>query len=50
MKRKFSFLRRHINEAINKSKKIIEEKNPNLEDKDDVARKVGVGAIIFNDL
>lgn len=44
------FLEDILNEAINKSKKIIEEKNPNLEDKDDVARKVGVGAIIFNDL
>ncbi|MGN1311201.1 MAG: arginine--tRNA ligase [Clostridia bacterium] len=44
------FLEDILNEAINKSKKIIEEKNPNLESKDDVARKVGVGAIIFNDL
>lgn len=44
------FLEDILNESINKSKKIIEEKNPNLEDKDDVARKVGVGAIIFNDL
>lgn len=37
-------------EAIEKSFKIIEEKNPDLEDKQDVATKVGVGAIIFNDL
>lgn len=44
------FLEDILNEAINKSKKIIEEKNPNLENKDDVAKKVGVGAIIFNDL
>ena len=44
------FLEDILNEAINKSKKIIEQKNPNLENKDDVARKVGVGAIIFNDL
>lgn len=44
------FLEDILNESINKSKKIIEEKNPNLENKDDVARKVGVGAIIFNDL
>lgn len=44
------FLEDILQEAINKSKKIIEEKNPNLENKDDVARKVGVGAIIFNDL
>lgn len=39
-----------LNESIEKSLKIIEEKNPNLEDKEEVARKVGVGAIIFNDL
>lgn len=39
-----------LGEAISKSKKIIEEKNPDLEDKDEIARKVGVGAIIFNDL
>lgn len=44
------FLEDILQEAINKSKKIVEEKNPNLENKDDVARKVGVGAIIFNDL
>ena len=44
------FLEDILQEAINKSKKIVEEKNPNLENKDEVARKVGVGAIIFNDL
>ena len=37
-------------ESIEKSLKIIEEKNPDLEDKQSVAEKVGVGAIIFNDL
>ena len=39
-----------LKEAIQKVEKIIDEKNPELEDKADVARKVGVGAIIFNDL
>lgn len=39
-----------LNEAIQKVEKIIDEKNPELEDKKEVARKVGVGAIIFNDL
>ena len=39
-----------FNESIEKSLKIIEEKNPELENKKDVAEKVGVGAIIFNDL
>ena len=44
------FLEDILQEAIAKSKKIVEEKNPDLESKDEVARKVGVGAIIFNDL
>lgn len=37
-------------EAIDKVKKTIEEKNPKLEDKDKVAKTVGVGAILFHDL
>ena len=39
-----------LNESIARAKSIIEEKNPNLENKDDVAKKVGLGAVIFNDL
>lgn len=39
-----------LKESVSKIKEIIEQKNPELEDKDDVARKVGIGAIIFNDL
>lgn len=39
-----------LNEAISRAKGIIEEKNPDLEDKENVAKKVGVGAVIFNDL
>ncbi len=39
-----------INETINKAKEIITEKNDNLENKDDVAKKVGLAAIIFNTL
>jgi len=37
-------------EAISKVKEIIEQKNPSLENKDEVAKYVGVGAVIFNDL
>ena len=44
------FLEDILKEAIQKVEKIIDEKNPKLENKEDVARKVGVGAIIFNDL
>ena len=39
-----------LNEAVEKTKKIIDEKNPDLENKNDVAEIVGIGAIIFNDL
>ncbi len=39
-----------LTQSIEKTKAIIDEKNPNLENKDEVARQVGVGAIIFNDL
>lgn len=39
-----------LRESVSKIKEIIEDKNPDLKDKDDVAQKVGIGAIIFNDL
>lgn len=41
-----------LNEAISKVKEIIEEKNPDFteEEKQDIAKKVGIGAVIFNDL
>lgn len=34
--------------AINKVKEIMDEKNPDLENKDDIAEAVGVGAIVFH--
>ncbi len=34
--------------AIKKVSAVMDEKNTNLENKDEVARKVGVGAIVFN--
>lgn len=39
-----------LHESINKIREIIEEKNPDLKDKETVARQVGIGAILFNDL
>ncbi len=39
-----------LQESIDRAKKIIEEKNPDLEEKEETAKKVGVGAVIFNDL
>lgn len=39
-----------FNEAITKTLEIINEKNPGLADKEEVAKAVGVGAVIFHDL
>ncbi len=39
-----------LDEAVQKTLSIIDEKNPNLENKQKVAKDVGIGAIIFNDL
>ena len=39
-----------INESITKAKEIILEKNPDLEDIDETAKKVGIGAVAFSDL
>lgn len=41
-----------LQEAISRVRTIIEEKNPELteEEKDDIAKKVGIGAVIYNDL
>ena len=35
-----------LTNTINRAKEIISEKNPNLENKEDVAKKVGIGAVI----
>ncbi len=37
-----------LNKAVEKSLAIISEKNPNLDNKEAVAEKVGVGAVIFS--
>ncbi|MBU0470003.1 MAG: arginine--tRNA ligase [Nanoarchaeota archaeon] len=44
------FLEDVLNQAIILAEKIIEEKNPTLKNKKDVAKIVGVGAVIFADL
>lgn len=44
------FLEDVLNTAIENTSKIIEERNPNLENKDEVAKQVGIGAIIFQEL
>ena len=39
-----------LNEAILRSKEIMDTKNPDLENKDEIAKIIGIGAVIFNDL
>ncbi|MFH1509412.1 MAG: arginine--tRNA ligase [bacterium] len=43
-------LEKFIDEAIKKAKKIIAEKNPDLPNKEEIAKKIGVGAIKYGDL
>ena len=39
-----------LNQAMQKALDIINEKSPNLENKEEVARQVGIGAVIYSDL
>ncbi len=47
---KVVFLDEVLDKAVEKVREIIQEKNPDLEDKEQVAEAVGVGAVVFNDL
>lgn len=49
-KGKIILLEEVLNEAIQLAETTIEEKNPQLRNKKEVAKEVGVGAIIFSDL
>lgn len=44
------FLEDVLNKAIEKTKEIIEARNPDLEDKENVAKQVGIGAVVFQEL
>ena len=39
-----------LNEAVDRVEKIIEEKNPNMQNKKEEAKKIGIGAVIFNNV
>ena len=41
------FLEDVLNESVKKTYSIIAESNPNLEDKETVAKKVGIGAVLY---
>lgn len=49
-KGKIVLLEEVLKEAISLARQQIELKNPGLENKDQVARQVGVGAVVFHDL
>jgi len=44
------FLEDVLKKAIEGARMIIEDKNPDLENKDEVAKQVGIGAVIFQEL
>ncbi|WP_026895103.1 arginine--tRNA ligase [Clostridiisalibacter paucivorans] len=44
------FLEDVLNKAVEKTKEIIENKNPKLENKEQVAKEVGIGAVLFQEL
>ncbi|KAF1296776.1 arginine--tRNA ligase [Enterococcus sp. JM4C] len=49
-KGKIVLLEEVLNEAIDSAREQISEKNPDLENKEEVAKQVGVGAVVFHDL
>lgn len=49
-KGKVVFLEDVLNKAIEKTKEIINVKNPNLENIEEVSKQVGVGAVLFQEL
>ena len=44
------FLEDVLKKAVKKTKEIIEDRNPELENKEEVARQVGIGAVVFQEL
>ena len=47
---KVVFLEDVLNKAVESTFAIIEERNPDLENKEEVAKQVGIGAVIFQEL
>lgn len=44
------FLEDVLNQAIESTLKVINERNPDLENKEDIAKEVGIGAVMFQEL
>lgn len=39
-----------LQEAIDRVQKVIDEKNPNMENKEEEAKKIGIGAVVFSNI
>ena len=44
------YLKDVIDKTVEKAKRVIEEKNPDIENKEETAKKVGTGAVVFSAL
>ena len=44
------YLQDLLNDAVKKASLVLKEKNSNLDEEDLIAKQVGVGAVVFNDL
>lgn len=44
------FLEDVLNKAVEQTKEVISKKNPNLENKEEVAKQIGIGAVVFQEL
>lgn len=49
-KGKVVFLEDVLNKAVEKTSEIIEQRNPNLKNKNEVAKQIGIGAVKFQEL
>jgi len=47
---KIIFLEDVLNKSIEMATEVINQKNPELENRDEIARQIGIGAIVFGDL
>ena len=44
------YLKDILKQAVQRVEKIVQERNPDLENKKEISRQVGIGAVVFNDL
>ena len=44
------YLKDILEQAVQRVEKIVQERNPDFENKKEISRQVGIGAVVFNDL